>query len=122
MPKGLFEMIIGLVIYTAGLFASSGLLPIFDHTVLRTAVALLPVPGAIIVMWAVVRHLGRIDEMQRRAALEGLAMAFSGSALFAISYGFLEGVGFPKLSAFVMWGVMGGLWFVGSLLSSFRYR
>jgi len=88
----------------------------------RTIVALLPMFAGAAVCWVIVRNLRRMDEMMRRVQFEALAVAFAGTALVTFSYGFLEGVGFPKLSLFVVWPLMAALWIVASVLCARRYR
>ncbi len=88
----------------------------------RIVVALLPMFAGAAVCWIVVRNLRRMDELMRRVQFEALAVAFAGTALVTFSYGFLEGVGFPKLSLFVIWPLMATLWIVASVLCARRYR
>lgn len=88
----------------------------------RWVVALLPVAPMVLIAIAVLRQLKRIDELQRKIQFEALAMAFAGTALITFSYGFLENVGFPKLSTFGIWPIMAGLWIVALQVVRFRYR
>ena len=88
----------------------------------RIPLALLPMLPAAGVVAAVVRQLGRVDELQRRQLLESLSIAFAGSALVTFGYGFLENIGFPHISWFFVWTVMGALWAVGSFVTYLRYR
>ncbi|WP_075791176.1 hypothetical protein [Massilia putida] len=77
---------------------------------LRTAVLLLPMIGFGLMIRAVARHVARIDEYQRLRLLEGIALAFAITGAVTFSYGFLETAGFPKLSMFSVWIVMGASW------------
>lgn len=88
----------------------------------RTALSLAPLLPGLAVCWAVVRQLRRLDEMQRRLQLEALGLAFAGTALLTFGYGFLENVGFPKLSMFSVWPLMAGLWAAGVAIGAWRYR
>ncbi len=88
----------------------------------QIAVALLPMVGAGAAAWAIWRQFRRFDEMQRKLQFDILALAFLGTALLSFGYGFLENFGFPKLSMFTVWPVMGALWAVGSIGSAWRYR
>jgi uncharacterized membrane protein SpoIIM required for sporulation len=85
-------------------------------------VCLAPMAGAVWCCWAVLRQLHRLDEMQLRLQLEGLAVAFAGTALLSVSYGFLEGLGYPRLSMFFVWPLMAVLWQIGLLLARRRYQ
>jgi len=88
----------------------------------RVPLALAPmVPGVFIVV-AVVRHFGRIDELQRRMLLESLGVGFAGTAIITFAYGFLQNVGFPQVSWFAVWPIMAVLWAIGSLVAYVRYR
>ncbi|QYF93186.1 hypothetical protein KY495_21275 [Massilia sp. PAMC28688] len=79
---------------------------------LRTVVLLSPMIGFALAAWAIARHLGRIDEYQRLMTLENLAIAAATTAGLSFSYGFMETAGYPKLSMFSVWVVMGASWFV----------
>jgi hypothetical protein len=73
-------------------------------------------------LWAILRQLGRLDELQRRVQLDAVGLAFAGTAMLTFGYGFLEGVGFPRLSMFVIWPVMAALWLIGGFVAARRYR
>ncbi|MGI2035152.1 hypothetical protein ACRQ1B_22475 [Rhizobium panacihumi] len=87
-----------------------------------TVVSLIPMMPALGVAVAVMRQLRASDELQRRIQLEALSLAFAGTALITFSYGFLENVGYPKLSMFYVWPLMAVLWIIGGLLSGRRFR
>ncbi len=88
----------------------------------RDLLALSPMLPAGLMVWVMLRQLRRMDELQRRVQLEALAMAFAGTAFISLSYGFLEGLGYPRLSMFVVWPLMAALWMLGLLLASKRYK
>ncbi|MEJ6004605.1 hypothetical protein WG899_03525 [Paucibacter sp. AS339] len=88
----------------------------------RDLLALSPMLPAALVVWAILRQLGRLDELQRRVQFEALAMSFAGTAFISFSYGFLEGLGYPRLSMFVIWPLMAVLWMLGLVLASRRYK
>jgi hypothetical protein len=77
---------------------------------LRTIVLLLPMIGFGLMIRAIARHVARIDEYQRLRLLEGVALAFAITAAVTFSYGFLETAGFPHLSMFSVWILMGASW------------
>jgi hypothetical protein len=60
---------------------------------LRFVLAALPAVPAAGVAWAVLRHVHRIDEYQRRILLEGLAAGFAVAMLAAITLGLLAAAG-----------------------------
>jgi hypothetical protein len=73
-------------------------------------------------VWAVARHIRRIDEYMRMLVLEGLAIAAAATAGLSFTYGFLEGAGYPKLSMFTVWPVMGAVWGIVCLVRYYRDR
>jgi len=88
----------------------------------KTVIALMPmVPGAAVAL-SVMRQVRLSDELQRRIQLEALSLAFGGTALATFSYGFLENVGYPKLSMFFVWPLMATLWLIGGIVSGRRFR
>lgn len=86
------------------------------------AIALIPVPFLFLMAAAAVYQLRRMDELGQRIQLEALGLAFVASAVITFSYGFLETVGFPRLSMFYVWPLMGSLWALGCVLGVRRYR
>ena len=88
----------------------------------RDLIAMCPMFPAATVAWIVLRELRRMDELQRRIQLEALGFSFAGTAILTFSYGFLEGLGYPKLSMFTVWPILGVLWAVGLALARRRYR
>lgn len=89
---------------------------------LRIAITLAPMIPALVVAAVILRTLNRIDEFQRKLQLDAFAMAFAGTALITFSYGFLENVGFAKLSMFVVWPLMASLWICGLVIGHLRHR
>ncbi|WP_319518878.1 hypothetical protein [uncultured Martelella sp.] len=121
--RQLFYMIAGLAAYAALLIFSQHLLGNgLEGNTLRLSIALLPMLPALFICVVVVRCIRQLDELQRRVQLEALAVAFAGTALITFSYGFLEGIGFPRLSMFMVWPLMAAIWFVGVIIGKFRFR
>ena len=88
----------------------------------RDLIALSPMLPAAATAWVVLRELRRMDELQRRIQLEALGFAFAGTAILTFSYGFLEGLGYPRLSMFTVWPLLAVLWIVGLVLARRRYQ
>lgn len=87
------------------------------------ALALSPMIGAGLAAWAIMRQLWRMDEMQRRIQLDGIAIAFLGTALITFGWGFIQGdAGVPRLDAFAVWPIMAVLWIIGVFIAKARYR
>jgi hypothetical protein len=108
------ELAWALTFYTAVLIGALYLMrfsppPWFKAVILLTP--MLPISLAMLAIW---RALKRMDELQRRETLEVIAIAAAGTAFLSLTYGFLEMVGFPRISMFAVWIVMGALWvFIG---------
>jgi hypothetical protein len=123
MARYMKELSAALALYAALLVASIELL---QHVAVpapwRDAIALSPMAAAALMAWVMLRQMRRMDELQVRIQLEALGFAFAGTALATFSYGFLEGLGWPRLSMFVVWPLMAGLWMVGLFLARRRYQ
>ncbi len=115
------ELLLALVGYAAAVLISGQLLAGTEPGAGRVFLALLPVPPMVALALVVIRYLRRLDEMARRIHLEALALAFVGTALLTFAYGFLETTGFPKLSMFFVWSLMGAFWVIGCVLGLRRY-
>ena len=113
-----------LVAYSILLFGSIWLLgtDLLQGSPWRFVVALQPVPAAIGVLVLFVRRVGELDELLRLQHLQALAVAFGGTVLVTFSWGFLEGVGVPPLSGFVVYGVLMVLYLIGLARARSRYR
>jgi hypothetical protein len=88
----------------------------------RDLVALSPMIPAATMAWIILRELRRMDELQRRIQLEALGFSFAATAILTFSYGFLEGLGYPKLSMFTVWPILATLWAVGLAMARRRYQ
>ena len=119
----LMELSAALAVYGAMLFGSIELL---SHAYVarpwRDVIALSPMLPAAAMAWVILRELRRMDELQRRIQLEALGFSFAGTAVLTFSYGFLEGLGYPKLSMFTVWPILATLWVVGLVLARRRYQ
>lgn len=123
MARNMIPAFLSMLAYAVTLMVSLRLLAGgIDSNVAAVAITLAPMVPAMILCWSIIGVIRRLDELQRRLQLEAFALAFAGTALVTFSYGFLENIGFPKLSAFVVWPIMCGLWIAGVLLGRLRYR
>jgi hypothetical protein len=77
---------------------------------LKTVAAVMPMVGFLLMIWAIGRQVQRMDEYVRRQLLETIAIAAGVTAGVTFTYGFLETAGYPRLSMFTVWGVMGSAW------------
>jgi hypothetical protein len=108
--KYFVEFFSSMIFYFAMLFVSSKIAEPLANGALRTAVALLPMLGVLVIIWVVVRHMRRVDEYVRLKVLEHIACAAGITVGFAFTYTFLEDAGFPRLSMVTVWFVFGGSW------------
>jgi hypothetical protein len=117
------ELRLSLLVYIGLLGCSIALLSRTRAIPWRLALALLPVVGTLLMAWAVLRELRRLDELQRRIQLEALGFAFASTAILTFGWGFLETfLSVRRLPGFAIWPMMAGLWLVGRLLAQRRYR
>ena len=116
------ELLSAMVLYVAVLVGSITLARGMDAGALRTALLLTPVVPVLLAVWAIARHFGRMDEFVRLRSLESLSVAAGVTAALSLTYGFLESAGFPKLSMFWVWAVMGAVWGLGALVRCLRSR
>lgn len=87
----------------------------------RFAWALLPVIPLAWVIWAIVRHLRRIDELQSRQTYQGLSVGFGAAMLAAVTTGFLAIAGLDlRFSGWIIFaiGMLG--WVLGQAILAGR--
>ncbi|MFC5547197.1 hypothetical protein [Massilia aerilata] len=101
------ELMTALLVYTVLLLAAIRYGRPMEDGVVRTLVLISPMIGFGMMIRTVVRHAARIDEYQRMRMLENLAIATAITGAVTFTYGFMETAGFPKLSMFYVWIVMG---------------
>jgi hypothetical protein len=88
----------------------------------RVIIALTPVVPMLFALAAMLRFIGRMDEMQRRIQLDAFAVAAGATGLCTFAYSMLENVGAPPIGLewilpfiIVVWGVTGAV-------STWRYN
>jgi len=116
------ELWIAIAVYVVLLLGSITFARPMADGPLRTALLMLPMLGFALMIRAIVRHVARIDEYQRLRMLESLGIAFAITGAVSFSYGFLETAGFPKLSMFTVWMVMGVSWGAVNLVRKWMER
>lgn len=88
----------------------------------RYWVAVLPVAPAAVVVWLVVRQLGRLDEVQKRTQMQAIGLSMAATGLVTFGYGFLEGAGLPHMSSLLVLPLLALFWAVGLLGLALRQR
>jgi hypothetical protein len=104
------ELFSTMLAYAVVLIGSVTLAKPMESGVTRTLLLVSPIVPLLLAVWAIARHFRRMDEFVRMRSLESLAVAAAITAGLSLTYGFLESAGFPKLSMFWVWGVMGLVW------------
>jgi hypothetical protein len=111
-----------LLLYVVVLALALRLAPDVPSGALQTGLYVSPMIPLLLAIWAVVRQVRRSDEYIRQSTLEYIAIAAAVTVGWTITYGFLEIAGYPRLSMFTVWPVMGGVWAVLACLGSLRNR
>jgi hypothetical protein len=100
------EMLGALVLYCALLVLAIRIGRPLDEGALRTALLVSPMIGFGLMLWAIARHIRRVDEYVRQLLLESIGLGAGITAGLTFTYGFLENAGFPRLSMFTVWVVL----------------
>lgn len=111
-----------LALYAAVLFGSVTIAKSMEPGAGRTLLVLTPAIPIALAIWVIVRQFRRMDEFIRLRTLENIAIAAAVTAGWTLTYGFLEGVGFPKLTMFWVWPVMGAVWATLSIVRGGRWQ
>ncbi len=88
----------------------------------RVAIALTPMLPGIVIAFGVVRAIMQLDELERKALLEGLAVSFVGTLMLVMSMGLLSAAGIVQLNGAYVALFMVVLWFIGKLWATRRYQ
>ncbi len=99
-----------MLLYVAVLFGSISIGKSMVPGLARTLLLVAPLIPIMLAVWAIARHFRRMDEFVRLRSLESIAIAAAVTAGLSLTYGFLESAGFPRLSMFWVWPVMGAVW------------
>lgn len=116
------ELGAALLLYTLVLVAALTLARGMAPGAGQTALLLSPMLPFALALWAVVRQIRRSDEFIRKTTLEHIAIAAAATAGWTFTYGFLENAGYPRLSMFTVWPVMGGVWGLLAMADNLRHR
>ena len=89
----------------------------------RVAIALMPLPGDIVLILLVLRAIRTLDEFQKRVHFEAIAVAFLSTGVAVFVYGYLQQaqvVG--SLNAGLVWAFMLIFYAVGYVVAVRHYR
>lgn len=93
-----------------------------EHFGLRTLIALTPMLPLAWVGFIIMRFIRSLDELQQKMQLEAVVFSAVMTALLTGAYGFMEGVGYPKLDTIWILPMLMILWVVGQALARRRYK
>lgn len=116
------RMTLAFLAYAVLVALSVSLTEAFPDSIWRYPLAVIPMAPFIYGIAAYVRYLREVDELERRMALEALAIAFGATAAITFGYGFLEHAGLPHINWWWVWPVMGVSWILAGLHTKRRYR
>lgn len=88
----------------------------------RYLLILVPLVPIAAIVPAVLRYVRDTDEFERQLTTESLAIAAGVTAIFSVTYGFLESAGLPHLSAWYTWLVVMSSWGIARVALRWRYR
>ena len=108
--------------YVVMLIGVIWLLPQLGHSPWRYLLAVLPAIPVGLGVAAFIRYLGRMDELQQRIQLAGLAFATGTIGLLTFTYGLLEITGLPHISWVWIFPAMILLWGLGTAVASRKYQ
>jgi len=111
-----------MVAYTILLPLSLSLIQAHPTAPWRIPLALTPVVPVAIAFWAILRAVGRMDELQRRIQFEALVVAVGGAVVLTFGYGTLQNVGLPPVNLMSITPLLVILWSVGLMGATRRYR
>jgi hypothetical protein len=120
--KYFWELGLSMVLYAVVLAVSLRVTGKMADGLARTLLALAPAVPIFITVWVIARQFRRMDEFVRLRSLESIAVAAAVTAGLTFTYGFLESAGFPRLSMFWVWGIMGITWGTHTCLRGFFSR
>jgi hypothetical protein len=116
------EFIPAMLAYAVMVIISVWLLKHQIYPQMRILIALLPMVPALLAMWAAIRYVRGLDELQRRIQFEGLAFSFLATCLLALTWGFLQNAGLPQADIIWVAPVLIFLWGVGACVAKWRYQ
>ncbi len=117
------ELAFASIAYAALLVASIITLQRFELSkALQVIVTLLPAIPTAFVIIAIMRMLISSDELQQRIQLYATSFSAALTGFITFSYGFLENVGFPKFSTFLVFPMLIAFWGISLGYFSRKYQ
>jgi hypothetical protein len=116
------EFVTATMAYVVLIIGVIWLLPRLGDSPWRYVLAVLPAVPVAFGVAAFIRFLARLDELQQRIQLSGLAFATATIGLLSFTYGLLENAGLPPLSWIWIFPAIVMLWGLGSAVASRKYQ
>jgi hypothetical protein len=117
------ELAFASIAYAALLVASIVTLQRFELSkALQVIITLLPAIPTAFVIIAIMRMLISSDELQQRIQLFAVSFSAALTGFITFSYGFLENVGFPKFSTFLIFPMLVAFWGISLGYFSRKYQ
>ena len=116
------QFIAAMLAYVVVLLVCVVLLKQFPDSWIRIPLAVAPLIPVIFGLYAFLRKLSLLDELQTRIQYEAITFGSLATALLTFAYGFLELVGLPRLSMTLVLPLLGFLWGVGLFVAKRRYK
>ena len=116
------QLLAVMAVYVAITLGSVWALKNYDLEGFRTLIAITPMVPMVGALIVIMRHVRNMDEFQRRIQLEACVFSMVATGMISGTYGFMEGVGYPRLEIiWVMPMLMVG-WGLGSFVAKRRYQ
>jgi hypothetical protein len=109
-------LLLPLVLYIGALAFSMNWLESHPDSAWRYAIALTPMIPGVWIAFGVLRAIQKLDEMERRVLLDGVAVSFMGTLILVMSLGFLQIAGFPPFNGAYIGLFMVILWLIAKLV------
>jgi hypothetical protein len=117
------ELAFAMISYTALLVTSIITLQRYELSkALQVIITLLPAIPTAFVIIAIMRMLISSDELQQRIQLFAVSFSAALTGFITFSYGFLENVGFPKFSTFLIFPMLVAFWGISLGYFSRKYQ
>ncbi|MDP1546717.1 MAG: hypothetical protein Q8L87_11900 [Anaerolineales bacterium] len=111
MRRYLRELLVSMSIYIVILIASISILERIElPKIWQVVITLLPAIPVAFVIIVIMRLLVDSDELQQRIQLYATALSAALTGFITFSYAFLENVGFPKFSTFLIFPMLVAFW------------
>lgn len=119
----LLEMLAAMAAYMIVLVASIEVLKTHDFSAaFRALIAVTPAVPLAGVLWAILRFVLSVDELQRQIHLEAFAISAGLTCALSMTYTFLEGAGFPHSQAYWAFDSLLAGWALALPFVKRRYR